>query len=148
MFKPFPGPYPTRWRLIIYTKNKVLFDYWGKPNHLLIPKITRLTKIRNASAVFVEFDQLGAFRFFHRQLPWLLQYGVQYQRNYGFYAYYPWLSPSETEFFAAWRKPCFLKKLIAKTGHVYHVYSPFKEMFGKHNIELEEYFAWRKKLKL
>ena len=139
--KPFPGAYPTRWRLVIWDENKVHVNYFGKPNPRLIAKIKRIAGALEAGTMYLaEVDRGGAFRVVSRGLPFAVPYTLTAGNSVLQYYYYPWVDARE--FFAPWLLPCWSKRLVSKRKRVYSTYSPFRKMFGVKEQELREFFTW------
>lgn len=140
--EPFPGPHPLRWRLIYHQGSKLLFNYWGKPNPLLIKKITRLAKNTKGTLFFAECDRGGAIRTFLHDAPWNPPFNVNYNNATLVYNYYPW-SPVR-DFFGPWRNSCYSKFMVPKKGRPFFIYSP-EVAQNKQVIATEDYFQWHER---
>jgi hypothetical protein len=126
--KPFPGRYPTRWRILFTDVNqKILFDRITKPNSLIINGIIKKATHTNGYLTLFEFDRGGAFRHSWKPLPRVSGFGIGWHSPAIIYCYYPWHT-SLTDFFGPWLVPTFSKqmKLGKKT---FFVYSPYGRMW-------------------
>lgn len=141
--EPFPGPWPTRWRLLVYDKEQVYLNYFGKPAPFLIHKVMRLAAHVHGEMVLADCDKGGAFRVCVRSLPYntlpVTQYNVTLQ-----HCYYPWGNTGS--FFSPW--PCWTKKIITRKGRTLFFYSPHHKLIGNPVLEenLREYLVWRREV--
>src|SRR5271168_63294 len=144
---PFPGRYPTRWHLIFLSApKKVLWQYEGKPNKLIIPKVESFLK-KHGTMWLCEYDRGGCFRYTWQSTPRKMPFNV-YGLNSLAAWYYPWAKEgSGSEFFRAWRYGV-QHKMILSQGKKFFVYSTIKEMLmGESNIQLlREYRTWLRKV--
>lgn len=143
---PFPGPYPTRWRLIIQTDEGRLLDYNGKPNPQLISKVERIAaSAHRGDILLMEYDRGGAFRGCLKHTPHGPAFNLSAGNDTLKYAYYPFTPTGD--FFGLWRSKVWLKRLVTRKGQVIYVYAPW-EKHDAHITEIEAYFQWRRSLKL
>lgn len=134
---PFPGRYPTRWRVVFFEGIKTVFDYIGKPSPTIVAKIDALNK-RKGTLVLAEFDRLGTFRQLMRGTPGIM--ALHYYNGIAAYLYYPWHS-SIGEFHGPWRAPVHLKRVLLD-GRSFAVYSPFEKMLPDQVEPLREWKTW------
>lgn len=145
--KPFPGRYPTRWRLVVLDgTDKVLFDYQGKPSYpTAIRELFKLIKPPSGvvgTVVCMEYDRLGVFRAVGQTTPRhnlaLWQYNPVLS-----YFYYPW-SATHRDFTEPWQNGLY-HKMLSLGSYKWFVYSPFKKMIGPETERLREYKTWLRK---
>jgi len=135
---PFPGKYPTRWRVSFYAGIKCVHTHVCKPNSLQQQIALNLAKKLGAIDL-MEFDRGGVIRRCYRATP-RKTFEVQWTHPTLTYAYYPW-SPTG-EFFSPWWGPIYHKRMRFE-GRDFFVYSPYQTMLDAGNVErLREYRRW------
>lgn len=144
---PFPGRYPTRWRISVWINqgSKAEFDVVTKPNLPHIQKILRRAK-KPGLISLIEFDRSGAIRIAQKECP-TTRFEL-YDLSPWTSIYYPWHSAG-TGFFDPWYKKVFHKRM--KLGkRTFYVYSPHEKMLGDIQGEkrLRDYRTWLNKQKL
>jgi hypothetical protein len=145
--EPFPGKFPTRWRIrfLSQDKNRIIWEYLGKPDPLRIGRVTFLMKHPGIICAD-EFDKGGVFRAAARMCP-RHELVIQSYNPHVSYFYYPWHSTTNG-FFDMWETPLYHKKGILDK-HSFFYYSPYQEMFGEAQIQrLKEHRLWLRKLNL
>jgi hypothetical protein len=148
---PFPGRFPTRWKVVYYENlkdllvpMKAVFQYIGKPSQEIINKVA--TFKQKGYIYLLEFDRLGAFRYAYRPTP-KDEYFVQGYAANVCYAYYPWSAYAD-EFFCMWRHPLFIKRVLFN-GNQFNMYSPYEKMSGLAETQmLREHREWLVKTNL
>ncbi len=138
---PFPGKWPTRWRLQFKTNFGATpeWDVIVKPNPTTILKARRFAQ-RHGYLIYTEFDKGGVIRTGQRLGPRALL-DVQGYNPTLLYVYYPWHT-TNGEFFGPNRVPLFHRSIKIGDKTVF-VYSPFKDMTDAVGIaRLREYKLW------
>jgi hypothetical protein len=144
--KPFPGKFPTRWRIACYKGEEKMFELTTKPDQKAIDRVARLCK-QGWEMVAAEFDLGGAFRCARVANSKKTPLVVRYWSPAVAYFYYPW-SITSAEFFGPWRTPLFHKE-ICIGRRKFFIFSPNQhQMAGEANIErVREYKNWLNKTK-
>lgn len=149
---PFPGRYPTRWRIRfnpLYTGKAE--DLITKPNRIAMLWAYKLLK-RNGIITLTEFDKGGAIRWCHRGCP-RGNMGITALNNMLSRIYYPWSTTAEN-FFAPWHHPLYPLRVRFKKKVMGIVYTPYSDMVyteaekSGHTGLLREWKIWlRRELK-
>jgi hypothetical protein len=143
---PFPGKFPTRWRIVLIDSktHKTLYDEITKPDPKRIALIDRWVHTgRNKHLILIEFDRGGAIRYCYSRLPAQLML-VQSWNMAVSYIYYPW-HDSDGEFFKPWRTPLYATWLQGiKQGFFFYCpweYTKSESQFA----QIREYKSWLRK---
>lgn len=144
MVKPFPGKFPTRWRVRLCTSHgKWITDRVTKPNRDQMLRIIDRARHLDGVIELTEFDRLGAFRSLCRHTP-REEFGIQKHAGSIAYFYYPWHQTSD--FFGPWYNQVFHKEMQMNKTHFF-IYSPYEKMGVDEALiqKLRDYKTWLRK---
>ena len=148
--QPFPGRYPTRWRLLfqkteynepdeLFGHSVVVFDVITKPNAAWIKRINKYCRYDGAVAL-TEFDKGGPIRACYRSTPRANYSLTQLAESLAKF-YYPFTGHSG-DFFEPWSIPCY-SKLLTLGRRSFYIYSKFEKMDKEPQFHyLREYAQW------
>lgn len=141
---PFPGRYPTRWRILFHGKTTD-WQVITKPNPLLINLIKRVARHAKGVLEIQEFDRAGVFRYVKANTPRKL-IGVTGFNPVLIGRYYPWEGlVNMEEFFWNWQNPVY-SKLIKLGKQSFFVYSSYEVMWNEAGFQrLRDYRTWLKR---
>lgn len=143
---PFPGRYPTRWRLVAFRGERLVFDYIGRPSLTQMWRFKSFARRTRGHVMFAEFDRSGVIRWGMLKTP-TRGFGLTQAHHTLLAFYYPWHDASTL--FNPWESPIFHKE-IRLTGHKWWVYSPYGKMVGISDYAelLRAYRTWLRKQNL
>ena len=143
---PFPGKYPTRWRIQFWSRtdlNKPIWEYIGKPNKLIALKALAMQLHQRGTISCDEFDKGGTFRQAMAACPRNIVVVNTYHGAL-IYLYYPNIN-AVAGFFDPWIQPIYhVKAIIGK--RVFFHYSRLSELIEEANISnAREFRTWLRK---